>query len=237
VKPTSPAETAQSRPAVLGGSVFVRFVKGRPRLLIGWGLGIVGGVLLPGSAQPVTRLLVGWNVAVWSYLALMAWLMLRATAARTRAVAEREDPGATAVLVLMSLTAMASLAAIVLELAAVKNLGAGERLVHYAFTGSTLLGSWLLVNVMFTVHYARMFYRSQADCRPLRFPGAAAETPNYWDFLYFSFTIAVAAQTSDVTVMTRAMRKVALAQSVLGFLFNVAIIGMSINVAAGLIGS
>jgi len=33
------------------------------------------------------------------------------------------------------------------------------------------------------------------------------------------------------------MRKAVLSQSVLGFLFNAAIIGMSINVAAGLIGS
>ena len=53
----------------------------------------------------------------------------------------------------------------------------------------------------------------------------------------FSFTIAVAAQTSDVIVMSRSMRKVVLAQSVLSFLFNVAILGLSINIAAGLVGS
>jgi uncharacterized membrane protein len=218
------------------GSVLIRFVKGRPRLTIGWVLGIGGAALLQGSFRPVTRILLGWNIGVWSCLVLMAWLMMRSSAARVRAIAEREDPGATAVLVLMSLTAIASLAAIVLELAAVKNLSPGARLLHYAFTGSTLLGSWLLVNTLFTFHYARMFYRSPADCRPLRFPGSA-ENPDYWDFLYFSFTIAVAAQTSDVSVMTRSMRKVVLAQSVLGFLFNVAIIGLSINVAAGLVGS
>ena len=72
--------------------------------------------------------------------------------------------------------------------------------------------------------------------RPLRFPDATAGTPDDRDFLYFSFTIAVAAQTSDVIVTTSRMRKAVLAQSVLGFFFNVAIIGMSINVAAGLIG-
>jgi uncharacterized membrane protein len=82
-----------------------------------------------------------------------------------------------------------------------------------------------------------MFYRSSADCRPLRFPGAAADSPNYWDFLYFSFTIAVGGQVSDVSVMTRAARKIVLAHCVLGFLFNAAIIGTSINVAAGLVSS
>ncbi|MBS0309160.1 MAG: DUF1345 domain-containing protein, partial [Proteobacteria bacterium] len=76
-------------------------------------------------------------------------------------------------------------------------------------------------------------YRAPATARPLRFPDDE-QTPDYWDFLYFSFTIAVAAQTSDVTVNTRSMRKAVLAQSVLSFLFNAAILGMSVNIAAGL---
>jgi uncharacterized membrane protein len=232
-----PDKTAGAGREARTHSPLVRFVKGRPRLLTGWALGIAALAVLPDSVRTVTRILAAWNIAVWSYLVMMSWLMLRATATRVRAICEREDPGATAVLALMSLTSIASLAAIVLELGPVRNLPAIARLLHYAFTGGTLLGSWLMVNTMFTFHYARMFYRSHADCRPLRFPGSNAENPDYWDFLYFSFTIAAAAQTSDVTVMTRSMRKVVLAQSVLGFLFNVAIIGMSINVAAGLIGS
>ncbi|HYA60285.1 MAG TPA: DUF1345 domain-containing protein [Burkholderiaceae bacterium] len=214
-----------------------RFVQGRPRLLTGLALGSCGAILLPQAIQPAARMLIAWNITVWSYLIMVGWLMFRATSTRVQAIAEREDPSATAVLVLMSITAMASLAAIVLELAATRELRVGERLIHYALTASTLLGSWLFVNTMFTFHYARMFYRSAQDRRPLRFPDAMAAAPDYWDFLYFSFTIAAAAQTSDVSVMTRSMRKAVLSQSVLGFLFNAAIIGLSINVAAGLIGS
>jgi uncharacterized membrane protein len=37
--------------------------------------------------------------------------------------------------------------------------------------------------------------------------------------------------------MSHALRKAVLAQSVLSFLFNAAIIGLSINIAAGLVGS
>ena len=59
--------------------------------------------------------------------------------------------------------------------------------------------------------------------------------PNYWDFLYFSFTICVAVQTSDVAVKSRLLRQVVLAQSVLCFFFNLAILGLSINIAASLI--
>jgi uncharacterized membrane protein len=79
-------------------------------------------------------------------------------------------------------------------------------------------------------------YRSPPARRALRFPDNE-QHPDYWDFLYFSFTIAVAAQTSDVIVMTRAMRKTVLAQSILGFIFNAAILGLSINIAAGMVGS
>lgn len=215
----------------------IRFVRGRPRLLIGLALGLCGAVLLPNAFLPATRMLIGWNLAVWSYLALAGWLMVRSNSTRVRSIAEREDPSATAVLALMSITAMASLAAIVLELAAAKDLRFSERLIHYALTASTLAGSWLFVNTLFTFHYARMFYGSAEGSRPLRFPGEAADAPNYWDFLYFSFTIAAAAQTSDVNVMTRSMRKTVLSQSVLGFVFNAAIIGLTINVAAGLIAS
>jgi uncharacterized membrane protein len=53
--------------------------------------------------------------------------------------------------------------------------------------------------------------------------------------MYFAFTIAVAVQTSDVSVKTTAMRGTVLAQSVLSFFFNLAILGLSINIAASLI--
>ncbi|MEO7008621.1 MAG: DUF1345 domain-containing protein, partial [Caldimonas sp.] len=57
---------------------------------------------------------------------------------------------------------------------------------------------------------------------------------DYADFLYFSFTIAVAAQTADVSVSTRRMRRLTLTQSILAFVFNTTILAFSINIAASL---
>jgi uncharacterized membrane protein len=197
-------------------------------------IGSAAAFALPDSWLWITRILAGWNIAVWSYLCLMAWLMLHADHARVRKIAEQEDEGAVAVLAIMSICAIASLAAIILELAAKQELPDGQRVLHYAFTGSTVLGSWFLIGTMFTIHYARMFYRAPAGTRPLGFPDHE-ENPDYWDFLYFAFTIAVAVQTSDVMVLNRPMRKAVLAQSLLSFLFNAAILGFSINIAAGLL--
>jgi uncharacterized membrane protein len=152
-----------------------------------------------------------------------------------RKIAEQEDESAALILTMVSIGAVLSLAAIFVELATVKELPTGIRIGHVAFTAATILGSWFLLGIIFTLHYAHLYYRAPCGKPPLLFPDRDVD-PDYWDFLYFSFTIAVAAQTSDVAVNTRAMRKVVLVQSVLSFLFNVAILGMSINIGASMAG-
>lgn len=219
-------------------SVARHLVQIHPRLLIAFALGVLACLLCPGAAL-VTRLLVAWNVGVWSYLGMMWLKMMRARAADIKRLAEIEDESAQLVLVTVCVAAIASLAAIILELAGAAHLEQSQRLWRYAFTGGTVLGSWFLIGTIFTIHYARLFYASEeenvtADAGlPLRFADGE-QNPDYWDFLYFSFTINVAVQTSDVEVATRALRKTVLAHSIIGFLFNAAILGLSINIAAGL---
>ena len=213
----------------------ITHVTRRPRLAIASGVGVTVGVLLPPDWALLTRILTAWNLGVWLYLASIAWLITHATPSKVRAMAEREDNSAVAVLAVLVFASVLSLAAIVMEAAGARELSLQQRLVHYAFTGATLLSSWLLVGVLFTLHYAHMFYLSRTDRRPVSFPDHELK-PDYWDFLYFAFTIAVAVQTSDVSIMSRGMRKAVLAQSVLSFMFNAAILGMSINIAAGMVG-
>jgi uncharacterized membrane protein len=66
----------------------------------------------------------------------------------------------------------------------------------------------------------------------LIFPGT--QQPVYMDFFYFSFIVGVAAQTADVELSTRAMRRISLAHSILAFFFNTAILALTINLAAGM---
>ncbi len=60
--------------------------------------------------------------------------------------------------------------------------------------------------------------------------------PVFWDFAYFSFTIAAACQTADVSTLHAGVRKVVTAHTLISFLFNASILGFAINVTAGLIG-
>lgn len=205
-----------------------------PRLAIAFALGLtVWALLPPGSA--VTRALIGWNAGVWIYLTTLWWMMARSTSHQVKRRAAIEDENDTIILVMICIAAVTSIGAVVFGLTQAKDFLPGPKELRYLFTGMTVLGSWFLVGTIFTLHYAHLFYTAGADTLPLRFPDDE-KSPDYWDFLYFSFTIAVAVQTSDVSVMTRSMRKIVLMQSVLTFLFNSAILGLSINIAAGLIG-
>lgn len=198
--------------------------------------GVLIAFALPSQGPVVGRLLVGWNAAVWFYLVLMAWLMARASSDQVRLIAEQEDETGPLVLIVLSAAAFASLGAIVVELSTVKGLPPDVRALHYLLTGATVLGTWFFIGTLFTFHYAKVFYQADPARPPLWFPEGELR-PTYWDFLYFSFTIAAASQTGDVNIMTQRMRRIALAQTIVSFFFNVSILGFAINIAAGVVGN
>lgn len=214
-------------------TVIEKLVHLHQRLLLAAAVGLLLGVFLPGA--PLQRALLGWNAGVWLYLVMVWWLMARARPDGVKEFAEQEDESATMVLVLVCVAAMASLAAIVLQLGNAKSLTGTALLLHYLVTVATVLGSWFLVGTIFAVHYTKLYYAESSAPPLLKFP-EEKDNPDYWDFLYFSFSIAAAVQTSDIAVLDTGMRKVVLGQSVLAFLFNAAILGLSINIAASLIG-
>lgn len=212
----------------------IAFVQGRKRLLMALLLGVLVGVWLPIVCQPVTRALLGWNAGVAFYLVTVWWLMLRADPRRIRRLAEQQDETAYVVLTVMILASVMSVAAIVFEMANAQGPGGLRGAERLALTGATIVGTWLLVPTMFASHYAHEFYLASPDKRPLGFPDQPAH-PQYLDFLYFSFTIAVASQTADIELRSPAMRRDVLVQSVLSFFFNASILGLTINIAASLV--
>jgi uncharacterized membrane protein len=222
IQPTAIRRFVAARPRLLAA---------RPRLLAALALGTVAGALAPVHDSRLARILLGWDVAVWAYLLLAAVMMLRANPRRIQAIARREDTGAAAVLAGVCVGVIASMVAIVFELATAKAAGHAQT-SHYILTGVTVVGAWLMVPMMFTVHYAHLYYHAAGE-PPLKFPDEQI-TPDYWDFLYFSFTIAVASQTADVSIRSRAMRRAVLGQSLLSFFFNTSILALSINIAASL---
>ncbi len=209
----------------------------RPRAFIALFIGIVAAFLIPYEFRPIVRGLVAWDTAVWLYL-IMIWIrMANAGQEKVQQLAVREDENAGMFLAIVSVAAVASIIAIIVELAAAKNLGFRSALPNYLLTGFTMIGAWCLIPTLFTLHYARHYYQSGSGHgeTSLKFPDTHL-LPDYWDFLYFAFTIAVASQTSDVVLRSTEVRRTALAQSVLSFFFNAAVLGLCVNTAAGLLG-
>jgi uncharacterized membrane protein len=196
--------------------------------------GIVVFFFLPSQWTFTARVLVAWNLGVWPYLAALGWLMLRTTSEGVRGIAKQEDASSAGLMVVMCTAAILSLAAIMVELAHGRDGGERSAFV-YGITLLTVIGSWLLLGALYTFHYAHMYYSAAANRLPLVFPDGL-KSPAYVDFMYFAFTISVAVQTSDVSVRTSAMRATVLGHSVLCFFFNLAILGLSINIAASLAG-
>lgn len=206
----------------------------RPRMTAACLAGAGAGWLAPATLHPVSRALVGWNVGVWLYLGLVAWMMFRADHHRLEKNAQLHSEGAAVVLLLVVGAVVASMVAILAELAHTPS-GTARDAGRLVFAGATVVGSWLLLPVEFTLQYASLYHRDDPE-GGLRFPDSQPGfQPDYSDFLYFAFTIAVASQTADVAVSGRPLRRLVLLHSVLSFAFNTAILALSVNVAASLV--
>lgn len=205
-----------------------------PRLSISAVAGCGLYFLLPGHWSALSRVLVCWNCGCMLFFGLIFYWMTRLTAAQICSRYSEEDESAPVILALVTTAALVSLVAIVEPLANIRQTTGSERMGHFALAALTLVNSWILVPTMFTTHYADLYYSAKETERPLHFPGTSP--PVFWDFAYFSFTIAAACQTADVSTQNAAVRRSVILHTVISFLFNASILGFAINVTAGLIG-
>jgi uncharacterized membrane protein len=208
----------------------VRVVYARPRTFMSMAIGIVAFFVLPGSLRLVTRLLISWDVFVTFYLVLAYIMMFRSGLAHIRRNAVLQDDGRFLILLITGVGAFASIAAIVFELGASKR-GAPQ----LALATVTIALSWAMVHTTFALHYAHDYYRG-ANPGGLQFPsGDQQDHADYWDFVYFSFVIGMTAQVSDVGITDKTIRRTATAHGIISFVFNTALLALTVNIAASAI--
>jgi uncharacterized membrane protein len=99
----------------------LRHLKARPHLTTALVfIGIIHFFLLPENWRTVTRLLTAWDFGIFLYLILISVMMSKSDVAAIRSRATEQDEGALIILVFTILTVMASVVAIVEELATAK---------------------------------------------------------------------------------------------------------------------
>ncbi len=207
------------------------------RLMVVVALGIVVYAIGPTAVPVANRLLVTWNAASLTYLILYWLTIIHADADLTRQRARRYDQTANNIFLLVTVAACASVVAIGFVMGDVKSLDFWPKALHLGLSIAALLLSWMLIHTVFAFHYARRYYAPasvhEGPARGLKFPGV--EEPAYSDFVYYSFVLGMTSQVSDVSVTTAQMRRTTLAHGVLSFMFNIAVLAMSINVISGAI--
>lgn len=167
------------------------------------------------------------------YLTLLAIFAARATPESTMRYARLEDEG-------LSLIALLTLAAVGFSLTAIITVvTSAETIEGFALIAAIIsvpLG-WLTVHTSVALHYARLYYAEEEDGgshEGLNFP--CDEDPDVLDFLYFSLVLGMTAQTSDIEITGRRMRRSALAHSVVSFFYNTVILALTVNVAVQIAG-
>ena len=196
-------------------------------------------LIWPISGGWLSRLAIGWDVGVGLYLLESVVRIARKPSIdHIRARAAALDEAGPAILPLALTAAVASIVVVTGEAGRIA-AGGGATGLAAVLALVTVALSWIFVHVIFAFHYAHIFYAATShdtDRGGLIFPGDDAE-PDYWDFLHFSLIIGVAAQTADVQISDRGLRRTATVHSVTSFVFNTVIVALTVNLAVALLGT
>jgi len=208
----------------------VRFVRARPWLMVSTFVFVAASsTMMLSGVKPVSALLIGFDLGALLFLSMLARMFTRAGAEHMARQARAQDTGRRGTLCIAVAVSSVVLVALSTELHAAKNGGA----VAMGMAALSIVLSWLFMNTMYALHYAHGYYGDFGKQHEgLEFPGT--KQPDYWDFVYFAFVVGMCFQVSDVQITSHTLRRTALLHSVVAFFFNVFIIALSVNIAAGL---
>ena len=202
--------------AVVGAVIGALLGLGIPRL--GWAIHLVSG----------------WDAAGLTLLGQAWWQIWHDSPVDTRRRAAADDPGRTIVMMIVLLASTVSLfaAGFVMRRSHEMAPNASAFCLLLLLCLTAVVSAWLLTHTAYTLRYAHLFYRDDEDGEGgLEFPGKL--DPDGFDFAYFSFTLGMCFQVSDVAVTSRTIRRTVLSHALLSFMFNTVVVAMAVNVMLG----
>ncbi len=204
----------------------VKQISAQPRLITAAALGVILWFVLPGRGT--TRLLAAWDCSTALYLILTLAMMARSNIDRIRVRSTFQDEGQMVILGLVTITVLISLAGVMAELSFAKAHPGSDVWKHVLLAALTVLLSWTFLHMMCAVHYAHEYYAESRE--GLDFPGD--DSPDYWDFAYYSFIIGTACATADVDITNKRMRNLTTLHCIVAFFFNTTILALMVNIGA-----
>ncbi len=173
-------------------------------------------------------IMAGFDIAALGYAVTLRPLF-RLDAEGIRKRARPEDADRVLLLALTAITMITILTAVTAEL----TQGDAPKGWPVALVICTLAIAWCFSNMIYAIHYAHLFYddsQGGGDRGGVEFP--STQSPDYWDFVYFAYTLGMTFQTSDVVITDGQWRKVVIFHSIAAFVFNIGVIAFSINILA-----
>jgi uncharacterized membrane protein len=216
--------------------LLARLNRAAGRLTLGVSVGLLTATFWPAEHSMAVRVLAGWDAGAFMVLAVMWAIVLTADPRDTKRRAAVADPGRRAVWVLVILASAIGLfaGAVVMRHAATidptrRNLLIGLCLV-------AVMTAWTLTHTVFTLRYAHLYYRSDERDGEGGLEFLGKKPPSDLDFAYFAFTVGMCFQVSDVGVSSPQMRRAVLSHALLSFVYNTAILALSLNLLVGALG-
>lgn len=184
------------------------------------------GFALAGHLGWQRGVLAGFTCAATVFLLTISTLLRRGEAGQMRQQAKRNDANRAVLLVVTGATMLVVLVAVA------KELGGHTEPWSAALVVVTLALAWLFSNTVYALHYAHLFYSDEngkpGDDAGITFPHS--DEPDYWDFIYFAFTLGMTFQTSDCEITSRTVRRIVTGHCLTAFFFNLGVIAFTINV-------
>lgn len=169
-------------------------------------------------------IMAAFDVAAALFLAMVSFLLRRGEAAQMRQTSKANDANRVALLIVTGVTMVTILVAVW------KEMRSKSDDLAIALVIATLVLAWLFSNMIYALHYAHLYY---LDCDDGKDPGGIdfpdTKEPDYWDFIYFSFTLGMTFQTSDVEITSSRIRRIVTGQCLAAFVFNLGILAFTIN--------
>lgn len=201
------------------------------RLIVSLALGVVAGAVVMLTWRPEAAAVSGWIVTAGVYCAWTWAIVAGMDPADTRSHATEEDAGRGATDVILLVASMASLVGVGVLLAAGSQKGVAA-IIETGLGVLCVAASWVLVHVLFTVRYARLYYDGDGGI-----DFNQDEDPDYQDFAYLSFTLGMTYQVSDTDITGKAIRRTVLRHTLLSYLLGAVILASTVNLVASIASS
>lgn len=209
------------------------------RLLISFMIGAIVFYLIRGKYSIPAEILITW-ICFALTIVILDWVIILTSHPReVRKIAKLQDSSRTFLFLFVIAASLVSFVAIVFLLKSAKAHPGPSVTEHVLLAIGAVMVSWLLVHTVFALRYAHLYYDTDTDDGQAKKGGGLdfpeEKEPDYLDMVYFSFVIGMTFQVSDVEISSREIRRWALLHGFLSFIFNTAILALSINVISGLV--